>query len=708
MCGSPVQGLTGQVAHAWLRLWVQSAPAGSMTVAPMPEVTWAEQALTYDNSPPLSAAPLAAATLRGGRWTSIDVTNAVQGNGEVAFALDAASGGRMSVDSRHGTHPPELIVQPKSSAGASPTAFDQSGLLSDLQDTVHSTAAHAALRDDKGNSMDSLKVTQDSYGGYLGIYHTTVNGVLTTMLATSTDLVTWHWRTVIDSHASQPTIQLMPDTSYLVVEEADSNGLTTPARTWLRFRLYPTLTALLANQPSRTFDAPHTLVSTVGGAEGTPSIDWVAMHPDLAHSAIQVGFHYFMNATVDREAIGMLVNFTSWSTHPNDALNNALTQAGLQGGFGERDSFVYGNRMYQVVEAQAVPNGLWHSYLYSPATNQVQALHIQTPGQSAEFANPRVTLLRDPMGADALVTTTFLPRRGAKGGEAGELLYYTPIAHAPRSADPTIVAAGDIACDPTLPVVSNACQQAQTAALVEQIAPDALLPLGDDQYDEGRFGTFLNAYDVTWGLLRTISHPVPGNHEYESKGAAGYYQYYGVAAGPAGAGYYSYNIGSWHMVALNANCTFVGGCGAGSPEERWLGRRPGDEHPALHPGLLAPAALLLRRARERAGLRRVLARSVRRTRRDHPQRARSRLRAVRAADTRRDGQRPGHPGVCGRDRGQEPARLQRDPADEPGAQLDDVRRSAADVAPDGIRLEVRADRRPVLHRLRLGDLPVIS
>ena len=566
----PVQGLTGQVAHAWLRLWVQSAPAGSLTVAPMPEVTWAEQTLTYDNSPPLSAAPLATATLRGGRWTSIDVTNAVQGNGEVAFALDAASGGRMSVDSRHGTHPPQLVVQAKSSAGASQTAFDQTGLLSDLQDTVHSTAAHAALRDDKGNSMDSLKVTQDSYGDYLGIYHTTVNGVLTTMLATSTDLVTWHWRTVIDSHASQPTIQLMPDTSYLVAEEADSNGLTTPARTWLRFRLYPTLTALLSNQPSRTFDAPHTLVSTVGGAEGTPSIDWVAMHPDLAHSVIQVGFHYFMNATVDREAIGMLVNFTSWSTHPNDALNNALTQAGLQGGFGERDSFVYGNRMYQVVEAQAVPNGLWHSYLYSSATNQVQALHIQTPGGSSEFANPRVTLLRGPMGGQTMVATTFLPRRGAKGGEAGELLYYTPIAHAPRSVDPTIVTAGDIACDPTLPVVSNACQQAQTAALVEQIAPDALLPLGDDQYDEGRFGTFLNAYDVTWGLLRAISHPVPGNHEYESKGAAGYYQYYGVAAGPAGAGYYSYNIGSWHMVALNANCTFVGGCGAGSPEERWL------------------------------------------------------------------------------------------------------------------------------------------
>jgi hypothetical protein len=565
-----VKGISGPVSHAWLRLWVQSAPVGSLSVNPMPQVGWNESSLTFDNSPPWSPAPIAQAKVQGGHWSTIDVTSAVQANGETAFALVAASGARVSFDSRHGARPPELVVQSRSSGLVSQSSAYPSALLNGLQDTVHATAAHSGLHDDKGNSMDSLKVIQDSYGGYIGIYHTSVGGVYRTMVATSSDLMTWHSRTVVDEHASQPTIEVMPDTSYLVVEEADSNGLTKPAKTWLRFVLFPTRAALLADQPSRTFDAPHTLVGNVGGAEGTPSVDWVAMHPDLAHSVIRVGFHYFMNASIDREAVGTLVNFSSWMAQPDQALNNALTKAGLVGDFGERDSFVYGNTVYEMVEAQAVPGGRWDAYLYSPATGQVRPLQVKTPAGSSEFANPHVTMVRGPTGASDLLTTLFLPQRGAKGNEAGELIYYAPTASGPRSGDPVIVAAGDISCDPTLQVEPAACQQAQTAALVEQIAPDALLPLGDDQYDQGRYGTFLNGYDATWGLLREISHPVPGNHEYESKGAAGYYQYYGVAAGPAGQGYYSYDIGSWHLIALNANCSFVGGCGAGSAEERWL------------------------------------------------------------------------------------------------------------------------------------------
>jgi hypothetical protein len=72
-------------------------------------------------------------------------------------------------------------------------------------------------------------------------------------------------------------------------------------------------------------------------------------------------------------------------------------------------------------------------------------------------------------------------------------------------------------------------------------------------------------------LLDKIStRPAPGNHEYLTSGASGYYGYFGAAAGDPTKGYYSYELGSWHIVVLNTNCSPVGGCGAGSPQSQWL------------------------------------------------------------------------------------------------------------------------------------------
>jgi hypothetical protein len=69
--------------------------------------------------------------------------------------------------------------------------------------------------------------------------------------------------------------------------------------------------------------------------------------------------------------------------------------------------------------------------------------------------------------------------------------------------------------------------------------------------------------------VKSISHPVPGNHEYRSAGATGYYNYFGAAAGDPGQGWYSFDIGNWHLIALNSECDIVG-CSAGSAQEQWL------------------------------------------------------------------------------------------------------------------------------------------
>lgn len=140
----------------------------------------------------------------------------------------------------------------------------------------------------------------------------------------------------------------------------------------------------------------------------------------------------------------------------------------------------------------------------------------------------------------------------------------------------TVVAAGDIACDPNEhdyhggAGTTTVCHQAGTAALISLLHPDAVLALGDNQYENGALDDFLRSYGASWGRFKGITHPAVGNHEYLTPNASGYFSYFGTAAGDPAKGYYSYDLGAWHIVVLNSECSHAGGCKAGSPQERWL------------------------------------------------------------------------------------------------------------------------------------------
>ncbi|MGN6371826.1 MAG: metallophosphoesterase family protein [Solirubrobacteraceae bacterium] len=130
-------------------------------------------------------------------------------------------------------------------------------------------------------------------------------------------------------------------------------------------------------------------------------------------------------------------------------------------------------------------------------------------------------------------------------------------------ADPILAAAGDISCPAHQAVTASTCDQAATAQLISRFRPSAVAVLGDIQYPSGTFAEFTGsgAFGATWGRFKPLLHPAPGNHEYDaSPHAHGYFEYFGGAAGPAPRGYYSYDIGNWHLVALNSNCSDAG-CG---------------------------------------------------------------------------------------------------------------------------------------------------
>src|SRR5207249_3815567 len=91
------------------------------------------------------------------------------------------------------------------------------------------------------------------------------------------------------------------------------------------------------------------------------------------------------------------------------------------------------------------------------------------------------------------------------------------------------------------------------------------------RYESGTDGEFEQCYDPTWGRFKDRTRPAPGNHEYKSGNADGYFKYFGAAAGDPARGYYSYDLGTWHIVVLNTNdhCQQVA-CDKGSAQEEWL------------------------------------------------------------------------------------------------------------------------------------------
>lgn len=91
-----------------------------------------------------------------------------------------------------------------------------------------------------------------------------------------------------------------------------------------------------------------------------------------------------------------------------------------------------------------------------------------------------------------------------------------------------------------------------TAALLDQLEGTVFV-VGDNVYPDGTLKQYRDCYDSSWGRHKARTRPAPGNHEYNTSGAAGYWDYFGAAAGPRGRGYYSYELGGWHVVVLNSN-----------------------------------------------------------------------------------------------------------------------------------------------------------
>jgi acid phosphatase type 7 len=168
------------------------------------------------------------------------------------------------------------------------------------------------------------------------------------------------------------------------------------------------------------------------------------------------------------------------------------------------------------------------------------------------------TYLLGPNDVDSTFRVTVTATNGA-GSAASPPSALTPVVG--LASDPVVVVVGDISCPAG--DTTHSCKQAATQGIAQKQNPNAVFVLGDNQYNNGSLSEYnsTGAYNATWGLFNSIVHPVPGNHEYGTSGATGYFSYFGQAiANPETTpnGYYSFSLGTWHVEALNSNCTDSG------------------------------------------------------------------------------------------------------------------------------------------------------
>ncbi|MER7009774.1 hypothetical protein ABT297_42975 [Dactylosporangium sp. NPDC000555] len=303
---------------------------------------------------------------------------------------------------------------PAAAAGP-PSDAPRAALRAMAEDVAGADASVYGARDDTGRGMDAVKIIQVPDGRYLAVYHTYLGGSFHSALAISSDLLHWSFRRDFGAGSSQPTITVAGSGYVVAWEQEPANHLA--------FRYFTDLGGLMGGPPQRSFDAPWRLSQC---AEGTPSIFAVSLRPDIDHSVIDVGGHYFKNCDVDRQQRGTLTNFMSWSTAAQPLVDNALLHWGVRGNIGDRDPVGFAGFAFTMMEGQYVKGdfGSWRTFLFDQQTGNADPVNMRTHRGSTAFANPTATTITAPDGRRAVVFTTFIPSEGAAPTEAGSLIYY--------------------------------------------------------------------------------------------------------------------------------------------------------------------------------------------------------------------------------------------------------------------------------------------
>lgn len=286
-----------------------------------------------------------------------------------------------------------------------------------IQNVANSDGYVYDAKDSAGNQMDGAKIIENPSvsGQFIAVYHTYKNGVGRVNLATSTNLTSWTFvRSLAGSSgndATQPTIKAV-GTAFMMAWEQEPNN-------HIRIVYYNSWTDLQNGTIAKSYNCPRQQ-STY--AEGTPNI-----YSATANSA-DIGFHYYKDGKVDRQARGQMTNWNSWTSAKQTGIDNAILYWGPSGNIGDRDAITFKGYDFLIMEAGGNNSdfGSWRCYLYDVATGNADKLSINTHNQSNAFANPTIQLVTIN-SKQAILCTQFIPSQNSGTGEPGCCIYYNYI-----------------------------------------------------------------------------------------------------------------------------------------------------------------------------------------------------------------------------------------------------------------------------------------
>jgi len=580
-----VQGFSGYITKATLNIYANSSSTIGFDVYSVADNTWGEYTTVYNNAPLVGSLLGSSGPVTGGAWYSIDVTPQVTGAGLVSFALLSNDSRAISMSSREGANPPILVIDTSSTPPLQPNPSSQGAAQNSTPGSQPSVVNQLSLPIraafyypwyPEAWNQDGI----DPYTHYtpsLGFYQSSDSGVIKDQIAAM---------------------------QYGHIDAGIASWWGQGSKTDTRFP------DLLSAAAGKGFE--WTIYYEAEG-QGDPSVDQI--RSDLTY----IKDHYGTNPAYLKLG-GRIVVFVYGDAQDSCSMVDRWKQANTVGAYLVLKVFPG----YQNCTTQ--PNG-WHQYAPANAEDS-QGRYSYSISPGFWKVNEQVRLGRDlsqwqqdaqdmaASGAEWQLITTFnewgegtsiesaqqwaspsgygkyldvLNKIAGTQPASGSDKIYIPlvnnvVASSPPSptlsaptatpqqsptattassgASPVLIAVGDIAS-------CSSQGDEETIKLAKPISGTVAV-LGDTAYESGSPSEFQNCYDPTWGQVKSRTKPAVGNHEYQTSNATGYYSYFGQAAGDPTKGYYSYDLGSWHLIVINSNCSKVGGCDAGSPQELWL------------------------------------------------------------------------------------------------------------------------------------------
>ncbi len=543
-----VQGLSGTIEQVTLRIYANSQQSVGFEVH-QGDNLWSETALIYDNQPGFSPAIIAASgKVVSNHWYDLDVTSSIGGNGEVSYVLTTRSSTALSLASRESAFGPQLLV---TTDGENPTpavTSTPSPLPTPAPTAVEFTPTPSPTETSTPTSSPTETFTPSPSPADTS---TPTSSPADTSTPTSSPADT-------STPTSSPVETFTPspspaDTSTPTSSPAETST-PTPTATPGSTSVPPGAAGDIVFSPIADSyvqgDKPATNYGTAAQlrTDGSPAVrSFIKFDVQGLKGTIeQVTLRIYANS---QQSVGFEV-------HQGDNLwsETALiydNQPGFSPAIIAASGKVVSNHWYDLDVTSSIGGNGEVSYVLTTRSSTALSL------ASRESAfGPQLLVTTDGENPTPAVTSTPSPLP-------------TP---APAGTDPVVIAAGDIVCDSSTDCVPDDMAASQVA--IDQ-NPDAVLVLGDLCHTPSA-DCFDNYYAPTWGRSNAISYPITGNHEYMVTGAQPYFDYWNGAgntsgrAGDRSQGYYSFDLGSWHVIALNSQCEQVGGCNSGSRQYTWL------------------------------------------------------------------------------------------------------------------------------------------